>query len=198
MNRTLMVLTAAASVAQTGAPIVVLLGGIVGASMAPVPGLATLPVALMIVGTAMSTIPASLLMRRVGRKVGFIFAAAYSAGGGGLAALAIINDWFGMLCVATFLIGSHNAFVQQYRFAVAESASPDRLGRSLSILMLAGVAAAYIGPKMATELQSAIAAHLYAGSFLGLSALMLCAMGVLTMYVPSLSLIHISEPTRPY
>ena len=57
-----------------------------------------------------------------------------------------------MLCVATFLIGSHNAFVQQYRFAVAESASPDRLGRSLSILMLAGVAAAYIGPKMATEL----------------------------------------------
>ena len=30
----------------------------------------------MIVGTAMSTIPASLLMRRVGRKVGFIFAAA--------------------------------------------------------------------------------------------------------------------------
>ena len=59
-----------------------LLGGIVGATMAPVPGLATLPVALMIVGTAMSTIPASLLMRRVGRKVGFIFAAAYSAGGG--------------------------------------------------------------------------------------------------------------------
>ena len=90
-----------------------------------------------------------------------------------------------MLCVATFLIGSHNAFVQQYRFAVAESASPDRLGRSLSILMLAGVAAAYIGPKMATELQSAIAAHLYAGSFLGLSALMICAMGVLTMYVPT-------------
>mgnify|MGYP003338147629 CR=1 FL=1 len=76
MNRTLTVLTAAASVAQTGAPIVVLLGGIVGATMAPVPGLATLPVALMIVGTAMSTIPASLLMRRVGRKVGFIFAAA--------------------------------------------------------------------------------------------------------------------------
>ena len=185
MNRTLMVLTAAASVAQTGAPIVVLLGGIVGASMAPVPGLATLPIALMIVGTAMSTIPASFLMRRVGRKVGFIFAAAYAAGGGGLAALAIINDWFWMLCVATFLVGSHNAFVQQYRFAVAESAPPDRLGRSLSILMLAGVGAAYIGPKMATELQSAIAAHLYAGSFLGLSALMICAMGVLTMYVPT-------------
>ena len=55
MNRTLTVLTAAA-VAQTGAPIVVLLGGIVGATMAPVPGLATLPVALMIVGTATSTI----------------------------------------------------------------------------------------------------------------------------------------------
>ena len=49
--------------------------------------------------------------------------------------------------------------------------------------MLAGVAAAYIGPN-GNRTQSAIAAHLYAVVF-GLSALMICAMGVLTMYVPS-------------
>ena len=183
MNRTLTVLTAAASVAQTGAPIVVLLGGIVGASMAPVPGLATLPVALMIVGTAMSTIPASLLMRRVGRKVGFIFAAAYSAGGGG-SPLAIINGWFWMLCVATFLIGSHNAFVQQYRFAVAESASPDRLVGHYPFScwrVCSGVHWTENGDR--TPICDCSA--LYAGSFLGLSALMICAMGVLTMYVPT-------------
>ena len=185
MNRTLITLTLAACVAQTGAPMVVLLGGIVGAGLAPVPGLATLPVALMIVGTAMTTIPASLLMRRMGRKFGFIFAACYAAFGGLLAALAIVNDGFWLLCVATFLVGSHNAFVQQYRFAVAESVPKERLGRSLSVLMLAGVVAAYIGPKLATELQSAVSVHLYAGSFLGLTGLMIAAAGVLTFYVPN-------------
>jgi len=178
-------LTLAACVAQTGAPMVVLLGGIVGAGLAPVPGLATLPVALMIVGTAMTTIPASLLMRRMGRKFGFIFAACYAAFGGLLAALAIVNDGFWLLCVATFLVGSHNAFVQQYRFAVAESVPKERLGRSLSVLMLAGVVAAYIGPKLATELQGVVSTHLYAGSFLGLAGLMIAAMGVLTFYVPN-------------
>ena len=185
MNRTLITLTLAACVAQTGAPMVVLLGGIVGAGLAPLPGLATLPVALMIVGTAMTTIPASLLMRRMGRKFGFIFAACYAAFGGLLAALAIVNDGFWLLCVATFLVGSHNAFVQQYRFAVAESVPKERLGRSLSVLMLAGVVAAYIGPKLATELQSAMSVHLYAGSFLGLTGLMIAAAGVLTFYVPN-------------
>ena len=185
MNRTLITLTLAACVAQTGAPMVVLLGGIVGAGLAPVPGLATLPVALMIVGTAMTTIPASLLMRRMGRKFGFIFAACYAAFGGLLAALAIVNDGFWLLCVATFLVGSHNAFVQQYRFAVAESVPKERLGRSLSVLMLAGVVAAYIGPKLATELQGAVSVHLYAGSFLGLTGLMIAAAGVLTFYVPN-------------
>lgn len=185
MNRTLVTLTLAACVAQTGAPMVVLLGGIVGAGLAPVPGLATLPVALMIVGTAMTTIPASLLMRRMGRRFGFIFAACYAALGGVLAALAIVNDAFWLLCVATFLVGSHNAFVQQYRFAVAESVPKERMGRSLSILMLAGVVAAYVGPKLATELQDAVSAHLYAGSFLGLTGLMITAVGVLAFYIPN-------------
>lgn len=56
MNRTLVVLTLAACMAQTGAPIVVLLGGIIGAELAPSPGLATLPVALMILGDRKSVV----------------------------------------------------------------------------------------------------------------------------------------------
>ena len=119
MNRTLVVLTLAACMAQTGAPIVVLLGGIIGAELAPSPGLATLPVALMILGTAASTIPASFIMRRFGRRKGFLFAASYAVVAGLLAAFAVQTAAFWLLCTATFLIGSHNAFVQQYRFAVA-------------------------------------------------------------------------------
>ena len=184
MNRTLVVLTLAACMAQTGAPIVVLLGGIIGAKLAPSPGLATLPVALMILGTAASTIPASFIMRRFGRRKGFLFAASYAVVAGLLAAFAVQMAAFWLLCTATFLIGSHNAFVQQYRFAVAESVPAARLGRSLSVLMLAGVVAAYLGPKTATLLQDLVPSAVYAGSFLGLSVLMAGAGMVLSLYVP--------------
>ena len=58
--RPLAVLTIAQIFAQCAVPMVVLLGGIVGAQIAPVTELATLPVALMIVGTAATSIPAAL------------------------------------------------------------------------------------------------------------------------------------------
>ena len=184
MHPTLIVLTMAQCLAQTGAPMVVLLGGIIGATLAPSSDLATLPLALMIVGTAATTVPASLLMRRFGRKPGFIFAAGYASLGGLLAAYAVTNEHFPLFCCATFLIGSHNAFIQQYRFALAEVIPAEKLGRYLSILMLAGVVAAYIGPELATQLKHVSGMALYAGSFIGLSFFMLAAMTVLFFYRP--------------
>ena len=184
MHPTLIVLTMAQCLAQTGAPMLVLLGGIIGATLAPSSDLATLPLALMIVGTAATTVPASLLMRRFGRKPGFIFAAGYASLGGLLAAYAVTNEHFPLFCCATFLIGSHNAFIQQYRFALAEVVPAEKLGRSLSVLMLAGVVAAYIGPELATQLKHVSGMALYAGSFIGLSFFMLAAMTVLFFYRP--------------
>lgn len=49
MYKTLSVMTLAQVFAQCGAPIVVLLGGIVGAHLATDPGLATLPIALSLI-----------------------------------------------------------------------------------------------------------------------------------------------------
>ena len=48
----------------------VLVAGIVGAKIAPSAELATLPMAMMVIGTAAATIPAALLMQKVGRKLG--------------------------------------------------------------------------------------------------------------------------------
>jgi predicted MFS family arabinose efflux permease len=180
--RTLKILTIAQAFAQTGAPIVVLLGGIVGARLAPNPSLATLPIALMIVGTATTTIPAALFMGKFGRKAGFMFGASYCFMAGIIGATAIGEESFAFFCLATFLVGSHNAFIQQYRFAVAESVPENRLGRTLSILMLAGVAAALMGPEAAQRLQSASSLGEFAGSFLGLSAFMLVTLVMLSFY----------------
>lgn len=197
MYRTLKVLTLAQAFAQTGAPIVVLLGGIIGASIAPTPGLATLPIAFMIIGTASTTIPAALFMARFGRKAGFMFAASYCFFAGLLGAFAISTGDFVLFCLTTFLVGSHNAFIQQYRFAVAESVPPDKLGRSLSILMLAGVAAAFMGPEAAQRLRSVSSLGDFAASFLGLSAFMLVTLVMLSFYKDSkLTEVSSDEPRR--
>ena len=63
-------LAAAQMLGSSGLTVVVILGGIVAAQMAPRPSLATVPISLAIVATALTTIPASLLMRRIGRRAG--------------------------------------------------------------------------------------------------------------------------------
>lgn len=185
-SRTLIVLTLAQGFAQTGAPIVVLLGGIVGSAIAPMASLATLPIATMIVGTAASTIPAALFMSRFGRKTGFTFAAGYASLAGLLAAYAVSAGNFWLFCFATFLLGSHIAFVQQYRFAVAESVPAEKVAPAISILMLAGVVAAFLGPEVAKRLHLVSDWTAFAGSFVGLSALMLCALACL-MFLPRIA-----------
>lgn len=182
MYRTLLVLTLAQAFAMTAPPIIVLLGGIVGSKIAPSANLATLPIAFMIVGTALATIPAAMLMAKIGRKYGFIIAAGVSASAGLLAAYAISISNFWLFCISTLLMGTNNAFVLQYRFAVAESVPLNKVGKSLSILMLAGVAAAWMGPSLAGKLQNASSWGEFSGSFLGLSAMMCVVIFLLSFY----------------
>ena len=182
MSRTLPVLSIAQAFSQTAAPVIVLLGGIVGTRLAPSHDLATLPVAFMIIGTAITTIPAALLMSRIGRKNGFMLSALAASLAGVLAAYAISESNFWLFCASTMIIGGHNAFVQQYRFAVAEVAAPDQVGKSLSILMLAGVVAAWMGPAVAQNLHDKGPWGEFSGSFLGVSALMLVALISLSFY----------------
>ena len=182
MTRSLVVLTLAHACALSAIPIVVLLGGIIGARLAPNPSLITLPVALMIVGTALTAIPAAMLMGRIGRKAGFLFAAAYATAAGVAAAFAISQHNFILFCVATFFIGSHNAFIQQYRFALAESVPAAKVAPSLSVLMLAGVVAAYVGPEVANRMQFASDWGEFSGSFLAGAALSSGAFFILCFY----------------
>jgi len=182
MARTLPVLSIAQAFAQTAAPIIVLLGGIIGTRLAPSTDLATLPVAFMIIGTAVTTIPAALIMGRIGRKNGFMLSALCASLAGVLAAYSISIANFWLFCCATMIIGGNNAFVQQYRFAVAEVAHPDKVGKSLSILMLAGVVAAWMGPAVAQGLHDKGPWGEFSGSFLGLSAMMVVALVTLGFY----------------
>lgn len=132
--------------ALTGTTIVIFTGPIIGTELAPIPSLATLSNAILVVGVALFTIPASMIMRRFGRRFGFVSSAAMACVGAIGAAYAISHQNFAMFCATMILIGGNNAFVQQYRFAAAESVPPGQVGRAVSLVLLAGVIGGFLGP----------------------------------------------------
>ncbi|PTY38891.1 hypothetical protein BGP77_09030 [Saccharospirillum sp. MSK14-1] len=170
--RNLWILIATQAFSMTSAPLVILIGGLVGARLAPSPQLATLPVAVLILATALSTLPASLLMQKFGRRLGFLSGNAVSIFGCLLGFLALNQASFGLLLLATACLGFNIAFVNQYRFAAMESVTSERHGQAVSWLLLGGIFAAIVGPEAGARGESLTAAP-YAGSFLLLAALQL-------------------------
>jgi len=154
-----------------GAPVIVLLGGILGAEFAPSPAWATLPVAMMVVGVAVCTVPAALSMERIGRRRGFMIASTVAAAAALLGIHAIAAGSFVLFCLVAFLIGGSLAFVQQYRFEAAESVDPDKIHTAVSYVLLGGVAAAFLGPELAKQTREILPFGLYSGSFAALAAL---------------------------
>ena len=95
---------------------------------------------------------------------------------------AFISSLFAVFCLAAFLIGSYLAFLQQYRFAVAESVAPDAVPKSLSILMLAGIVAALLGPEVGRRFSSVDGLPDFVGSFLGLAVMMAMSFFILLLF----------------
>ncbi len=172
--RNVLLLSLARALGMTGPSVVVLLAGIVGADLAPVPELATLPVSLMVLGTALASIPAALIMQRIGRRNGFVGAALLGVGAAGLGAYAVLAGNFLLLGVAALLIGANSAFAQQYRFAAAESVPEAQAGRAVSIVLFGSILAGYLGPEAATRGQRLLQVP-YAGGFLALALLFLAS-----------------------
>ncbi len=142
---------------------------------------ATLPITAFVVGTAAGAVPAALLMRRVGRRSGFIAGMLISAAGAALAAIAAFVASFLLLCAGSFAIGFASAFVQQFRFAAADTASPAFQPRAISLVMAGGILAAVIGPQTVIHMADVLPAFPYAGAYLAAIALGLLAAAVLTL-----------------
>ncbi len=138
LNRNLYLLFACQTIFVSGSILLVTVGGIVGHAIAPDEGFATLPVALMVIGTAAATIPAAWMMQRKGRRFGFIFAAVLGAFGATLATYALHGEYFGLFCAATVPVGASLGFSQQFRFAAAGKRS-NPPGQSRGVVYFAWV-----------------------------------------------------------
>ena len=150
---------------MSGTSLVLTVTALAGASLTPNPILATLPLSLQFIATMAATIPASLFMRRYGRRAGFALGAASGILGAGLSLLALLRHDFLLFCFGALLIGVLNGCAAFYRFAAADTADTAFRAKAISLVMAGGVVASFIGPNLARLGVDAVGGALYGGSF---------------------------------
>ena len=172
--------------------------GLVGQMLAENKALATLPISIFVLGTATLTIPASLQMRRVGRRAGFITGAVLCIVGTLLAAAAIWVGSFALFCAAMAPVGGYQASSMYYRFAAADTASEAFKPKAISWVLAGGVAAALVGPQILVHSRDLLAPVSFAGAYVALAAVALAAVAVLRFVdIPNLPPATHGRPARP-
>jgi len=184
-KRNAVVLAVAMALGGSSPAIVVSLGGLVGQSLASNKELATLPISLLNLGLALGTIPAAMLMRKAGRRIGYMVGAGIGLAGGCLAAFGIAAFSFSLFCLGTFIIGSYGSFNQSYRFAATDAASEAFKPKAISWVMTGGLVAGVIGPQTVIWTRDAVEAAPFAGAFLGQASLALLSMIAVSFLRPA-------------
>jgi MFS family permease len=185
LPRNVWILTASLSLFMSLSVFVIFLGGIIGQSLAPVESLSTLPVAMIVVGTASGIIPINRIMSIIGRRRTFLGVCVYTLVIISLAITALIIESFYLFCMATFLFGITTATMNQFRFAAIESVSENLRATATSAVLIGGLVSAFLGPELAT-LGKDIFDTSFVGSFVLLSGCFLLAFAFLWFYQQSM------------
>ena len=157
---------------------VVAAAALIGHGLADTKVLATLPIGIQFVMTMVATVPASLLMKRIGRRDGFTVGATIGLAGALMGFWAIMEASFALFCVGLALIGAANGFAQYYRFAAADAASEAFRSRAISLVLAGGVIAS-VGPLLADWSKDLFAPIAFAGVFATMAALYVATLVVL-------------------
>lgn len=191
-------LIAAQAVMMTGTTMVITSSALVGSMLASDPALATVPFGVQFLGMAMTTYPASMVMQRLGRRVGFVLGASIGLGGAILCTLGVLEQSMTLFTVGSFFVGSFNGVAQYYRFAAADVAGEGKSARAISWVIAGGILAAFIGPNMARWTVDLWPGHQFAGVFASLAVLMMLSGLVVSMIrVPVMTIAAAAGPARP-
>ena len=131
--------------------------GLAGAMIAPNPCFATLPVSMVMLGSAISARFLSGFMARHGRRAGFTIASLVAAIGAGLAYAGLERGSFALFTLGCTLIGAQMSAQGFYRFAAADTAPEALQPKMISFVQAGGLVSALIGPRLATATAEASA-----------------------------------------
>lgn len=170
---------------SSSAPISIALGGLAGAYLLDTDkSLATAPVTGFNIGVALAALPAAMIMRRIGRRLGFMTGAVIGIAGLLVAAGALVMHSFWLFAFGLLLTGSANGFAQQFRFAAADRGTPAFRAKAISIVLIGGVAAAIIGPQLVLWTRDLLSPVPFAGAFLAGTLLFAASLVVMSFLDP--------------
>ena len=173
-------------------PMLIILGGLAGASLAPLDTLITVPVSAQLLAGILVASPLSLYMGRAGRKAGFLLVAATTSCGALMASTALYLDNFWLLCVAHLIMGAALVGVNFLRFAAAEVVDEINRPNAISFTLASGIIAALFGPSLFQHTQTLVPTIDFLGAYLAIAVLGF--LGSVPVLLMSLSVPVVSQP----
>ena len=177
--RNIALLSSASAIVGSNQVILAAIGALTAAGMAPNPALVTLPVTVMIIGTALSTAPSAYIIHSWGRRQSFMFGAGITIPAALLAAGSVWLGNFWLFSAAMAIFGASAAFAGQYRFAAADSVPTALQPRAISWVLFGGVVSGFLGPQLAILTRNWIPGHEFVACFLIMAVLAALGMAVL-------------------
>ena len=178
------ILTACQSLFMSLSVFMVFVAGIIGSGLSPIKSLSTLPVATIVVGTAISVIPVIKLMSIFGRKKVFLSVCIYTILIIGLSILSIIYELFFLFSFSSLCLGASVATMMQFRFAAIESVVPEKRPLATAVVILGGLISAFIGTEIATLGKNYFETD-FVGSFTILAFLFVIAFILMSFFKPA-------------
>ncbi|MBK8083083.1 MAG: MFS transporter [Devosia sp.] len=178
--RSIALLSASQAIVGSNQAILMSVAALTGAGMIADKSFATLPVTMMIIGTALATGPAAWLIHSWGRREAFIFGVAIAIPAALLAGLAAWLSLFWLFCFALAIIGATAAFANQYRFAAADSVPPAMKSTAISWVLFGGVLSGFIGPQLSALSKDLVPGHTFTATYVVMAMLGLVAIGILS------------------
>jgi MFS family permease len=198
VKRNVAILSLCVALSASAMSLLFTVAAVIGYSLTPDKSISTLPVACTMIAMMLTTAPSAFMMKRFGRPVGFSVGCLIGMCGAVSGMLTVYYSNFWLLCVACSCIGSANAIAMQYRFAAAEAAPAEFRSRAISLTMLGGLAAAFIGPNLASHARNLIETVPFLGSFIALICLqMLLLVAISLLRLPDTRNAVHDEPARP-
>jgi MFS family permease len=147
-KRNVMVLILAQALLGAQMPMIFIVGGLAGQSLASNISWATLPISFIILGSVLAANPLSWIMQNKGRKTGFVLGALSGATGAAISAYALIQKDFQLFLLGSLFTGVYMSAQGFYRFAATDTASAEFRPKAISYVMSGGLVAAIIGPQL--------------------------------------------------
>ena len=129
-RRNIVILVAAQAILGAQMSVIFIIGGLAGQILAPNPCLATLPLSMIILGSALSARPLARFMQMRGRRAGFLLAVCAGGLGAAIAAAGLWSGSFLLFMAGSLLTGIYMSAQGFYRFAVTDTAPDDLAPRA--------------------------------------------------------------------